>query len=368
MVEPVFLLRRELPPENGTRYDTLEVCLAAEKVSGSETVLGAQEIRGLWRVYPLTRAARSALLIEGIALRQHTVQVHDKNPFILRGQDGVEVPATKLWLSDIPISIASEDIESALNRLGVVARSSLMQERTRNRDGKLTRFLTGRRFIFIGVPEKPLERAVRIGPILARLYYKEQPKPARRETVCSRCLQKGHTVGACENDITCRECMQSGHRRGDPACTLPVNPASASGQRSSAAAWDLPTVAASNTDADDHHVTLRADGASDNDDEWEDARSQEGSQRPAPASATGGKQDFVTRGRQLTKGRQKKKQTTLAFDTRSTRSPKRTRTEVGNSPGSEGVSGKQTKLCADTETVTLRRDARELTADDNAAT
>ena len=45
MVEPVFLLRRELPPENGTRYDTLEVCLAAEKVSGSETVLGSAGLR-----------------------------------------------------------------------------------------------------------------------------------------------------------------------------------------------------------------------------------------------------------------------------------------------------------------------------------
>ena len=56
-VEPVFLLRRHLPFGEGPRYDTLELCLAAERESGLETVLGAQEIRGLWRVYPLTRTA-----------------------------------------------------------------------------------------------------------------------------------------------------------------------------------------------------------------------------------------------------------------------------------------------------------------------
>ena len=56
------------------KYDTLEICLAAEKVSGTETILGAQEIRGLWRVYPLTRTARNKLLIENLTLRQKTTK------------------------------------------------------------------------------------------------------------------------------------------------------------------------------------------------------------------------------------------------------------------------------------------------------
>ena len=33
-VEPVFLLRRDLPANDSLKYDTLEICLAAEKVSG----------------------------------------------------------------------------------------------------------------------------------------------------------------------------------------------------------------------------------------------------------------------------------------------------------------------------------------------
>ena len=113
-VEPVFLLRRDLPSGDGSRHDTLELCLAAERVGGAETIFGAQEIRGLWRVYPLTRTARNVLLIEGITLRQQTVQVHDKNPVILRGGSGEEMPVTKVWISDIPISCEGKDIETAL--------------------------------------------------------------------------------------------------------------------------------------------------------------------------------------------------------------------------------------------------------------
>ena len=81
-------------------------------MSGTETILGAQEIRGLWRVYPLTRTARNKLLIENLILRQKTVQVYDKKPFILRGGSGEEVPVTKVWISDIPISVDGKDIDS----------------------------------------------------------------------------------------------------------------------------------------------------------------------------------------------------------------------------------------------------------------
>ena len=68
--EPVFLMKRNLPPSDfDNRYTVLEICLAAEKVSGPETILGAQEIHGLWRIYPFTRQARDTVLIEGISLR-----------------------------------------------------------------------------------------------------------------------------------------------------------------------------------------------------------------------------------------------------------------------------------------------------------
>nr|KAG5697080.1 hypothetical protein BaRGS_001996 [Batillaria attramentaria] len=41
-----------------------------------------------------------------------------------------------------------------------VSGSSLIEEKIRDKDGKLTRFLTGRRYVFINVPERPLEKTV----------------------------------------------------------------------------------------------------------------------------------------------------------------------------------------------------------------
>ena len=217
-LSPFFLLRRDLPANDSLKYDTLEICLAAEKVSGTETILGAQEIRGLWRVYPLTRTARNKLLIDNLTLREKTVQVYDNNPFIVRGGSGEEVPVTKVWISDILISVDGKDIETALVRLGSVLRSSLINEKIRNKDGKLTRFLTSRRFVFVNIPERPLERTVKIGGFIARLYHKEQPRADPQRTTCSTCLERGHLVSACPNSIRCGECRQEGHRRGDPVC------------------------------------------------------------------------------------------------------------------------------------------------------
>ena len=102
-------------------------------------------------------------MIDGITLRQQTVQVHDKNPFILRGGSGEEMPVTKVWISDIPISCDRKDIEMALVRLECVPQSSLINEKIRNKGGKLTRFLTGRRFVFV-TGENSKDRVVHLAP------------------------------------------------------------------------------------------------------------------------------------------------------------------------------------------------------------
>ena len=41
----------------------------------------------------------------------------------------------------------------------------------------------------------------------------------RQQAVCSRCLQRGHRVAECQNDVTCRACSESRHKRGDPTCS-----------------------------------------------------------------------------------------------------------------------------------------------------
>ena len=129
----------------------------------------------------------------------------------MKGQDGREIPSTKVWISVIPISYDGADIESALVRLGCVLRSSLIFERVRNKDDKLTRFLTGRHFISIGVPSKPLERKLRVGGFTARLYRKEHRKKEKGSIICSRCLQTDHWASDCQNYIACLDCRKFPH-------------------------------------------------------------------------------------------------------------------------------------------------------------
>ena len=100
----------------------------------------------------------------------------NKNLFILRGGSAEEMPVTKVWISNIPTSCDGKDIQTALVRLGCVLRSSLINQKIRNKDGKLTRFLTGQQFVFVNTPEKPLERTAKIRRFTVCLYHKEQPK------------------------------------------------------------------------------------------------------------------------------------------------------------------------------------------------
>ncbi|KAL8610599.1 hypothetical protein ACOMHN_006318 [Nucella lapillus] len=73
-VEPVFLLNKLLPAAHEVNYAVAEICAAAEKTSGFDSIEGAQRIGGLWRLYPKTVDARVALLTCSIVLRGISIQ------------------------------------------------------------------------------------------------------------------------------------------------------------------------------------------------------------------------------------------------------------------------------------------------------
>ena len=216
-VNPVFLKRKDIPRSDVERVTVLEICLSGERVSGQGTVVGAQEIHGLWRIYPTTTAARNELLIRGLKLRNVTVKVCADNPFSLRDGAGNEKPSTKVFIGNVPISVADSEIEHSLVSLGCELRSDVKQQRARDTDGKLTRFLTGSRFVFITLPPSPLEKTMKVSFFTASVYHKEQ-KNTQRKVYCSRCLTEGHHVSQCLSDVVCRQCHKSGHKRGSPEC------------------------------------------------------------------------------------------------------------------------------------------------------
>ena len=215
-VEPVFVLRRDIPQGYENRPTVLEVCVAAENTSGRGTILGSQPIGGLWRIYPNSREARNALLLQDLTMRQVKVKVTGTNPYLFKDDRGVEVPTTKVWIDEIPISVSNKEIELSLKRLGCELRSDIKMERARDNDRLLTRFLTGRRFVFITVPSTPLDKTMPVGGLFkAKIFHKEQKTV---KLFCSRCLQDGHNFSQCNNDIVCRVCRLSGHRSGDSEC------------------------------------------------------------------------------------------------------------------------------------------------------
>ena len=223
VVLPVFLKTRDVPYTNADRPLTvLELCVAAERTSGQGGVVGAQVIGGLWRLYPATAEARSSLLVRGIGLRGVSLQVSGINPFILRGDSGEERPSTKVWVDGVPISVANSEIEHSLVQAGCELRSAVKMEKARDVDNKLTRFLTGKRFVFITLPKVPLDRSLKVSAFNASIYHKEQ-KLVKKPVTCSNCLEKGHHVSSCTNDTVCMACRQPGHKRGSPNCQICVS-------------------------------------------------------------------------------------------------------------------------------------------------
>ena len=133
---------KDVPDSERNRPTVLEVWLAAEREMRQGTVLGAKDIRGLWRIYPATSEARTQLLVRGIRINKTLVQPSSTNPFVLKDDTGEEKPATKVWIDNAPISVASSEIEEALVKVGCELRSPIKLERASDADKKLTRFLT----------------------------------------------------------------------------------------------------------------------------------------------------------------------------------------------------------------------------------
>ena len=217
-VKPVFLRNSDIPHVQEQRPTVLEICRAAEDVTGRFTIFGAQPLGGNWRIYPDNEEARRLLQVRGMCIRGVNIQVtaQNSNPLLNNDVD-VDKPFTKVWIDNVPISVAGSEFEDMLKSAGCELRSSMLFEKARDNDGKLTRYHTGRRFILISVPDTPLSSMYKVAGYNAKVYHKEQ-KEQRRKTVCSNCLQDNHHRSRCTNPVVCHVCKQPGHKSGSPEC------------------------------------------------------------------------------------------------------------------------------------------------------
>jgi len=161
------------------------------------------------------------LLLKGIEVRNLTVNPFDKNPYIVKTPDGEkEVQTTKLIIGNLPISYSNDEIERKLLHPGCEPQSKLMMERDRDERGGLTTWLTGRRFVYIRIPDRALPEKITIGSATATLYHREQKNKPENSTY-SRCFTKGHLASSCTNDIVCRTCKQPATRAVIPPAPYP---------------------------------------------------------------------------------------------------------------------------------------------------
>ncbi|GFR77506.1 hypothetical protein ElyMa_000510100 [Elysia marginata] len=84
-------------------------------------------------------------------------------------------------------------------------------EGIRDPQGKLTEWLSGRRFVWIDLPKTTIDPVINVGLFKGRLFYKEMIT----EIICRRCLEKGHSARFCTKEEVCLHCKTPGHRAAD---------------------------------------------------------------------------------------------------------------------------------------------------------
>ena len=221
--EPVFVIARALRalPSLHVLPDTIDMCRAAENTSGRGSIIGAQRICGLWRIYPHRQEAMDRLLLEGMNLWGTQVSLLPKNPFTLQDQNSEKL-ATKLWVGNVPLSVDGNVIKTALKKLGCEMQSTVRKELAWDKNGKLTNWETGRWFVFITVPTTPLPKMCTVGIFSAELYHREM-KEKRDESrkKCANCLLPDHAAATCLYPVICLTCFRPGHRRSE--CDQPLS-------------------------------------------------------------------------------------------------------------------------------------------------
>ena len=204
---PVFFKADEAP--DGVSVP--EICMAAESKIGYGNVAGAVKKSNLWRIHGKCADDKAKLLApdgpwpciiiqrkENDELKSYKIRLYAKNPLSSTlDENGDVVPTTKLIIDGFLLSVSGEDIKKSLEKLGVNVTSKVFFDRAWLTNGKLSRFVNGRRFCYITEPSdnKPVPRVLNVGYFKASLWHRGMPK----------------------EPIKCWDCSGP-HRRGDVNC------------------------------------------------------------------------------------------------------------------------------------------------------
>ena len=219
---PVFFQVRDAVP-GMTALTVEDVCLAAEEVAGYDRIAGAVKRGLLWRVHFKTKEDRGRLLTSTDGrlkitkrcedtgdLKSFTVRLYGKTPLSsIDSLTGEEIEQSKLTIDGFLLSVLNSDIRKQLEMIpGLKVQSSIFYERTWLADtGTLGKWVNGRRYCYIDMPQEELPMTITVGAFKAKLYYRERPKAPQ---TCWACGEEGHKKG----DIACLKKSSSNYSTG----------------------------------------------------------------------------------------------------------------------------------------------------------
>ena len=192
-----------------------EIALAAEQKIGDNRIAGAVKKGNLWRLHARTLDDRTKLLNgdcrivikrksqETGRIKSFYIPLSSKNPLAyLDPITGEQLETTRLSIDGFLLSVTAADIKHSLEESipDLKLTTNIFYDRAFKSDGKLSKWVNGKRFAYMVVPKEELPLTIKVGNFKAYLNYKERPKRA----------------------ISCWDCKLEGHKRGDPKCPNPV--------------------------------------------------------------------------------------------------------------------------------------------------
>ena len=106
--------------------------------------------------------SRARLLATGFSLKGITVLPVPLNPSRVYHKNGVEIPTTRLSVSNIYLSVSDKDVTEAIKKAGYVPLSPLSLVCARDSSGQLTSFRNGTRSFVIELPSVPLPKTAEV--------------------------------------------------------------------------------------------------------------------------------------------------------------------------------------------------------------